>query len=444
MLPRLAISITTFKREAEVRDTVARLESFLADFPYRDHIRLQVVDNGQSANIQPSEITTPYANPNLGGAGGFARGLIEAEAAGCSHCLFMDDDASFHMENIARCYAFLTLARDPNAALAGAMINTTVKWAMWENGAVFNTSCRPLHTGVDLRERDQLLDMEFDSVHDDYPTLYGAWWFFAFPIAAARHYPFPFFVRGDDISFSLANDFRISTLNGVVSFQQDFTEKESAQTLYLDLRNHLLHHLIFDSLSRSAVGTAWVAVLFIVRSLLRFHYSSAEAQLLALQDVMQGPDFFDQNLDMAERRARIRELARDEEWQEIGTVDLSERHRVFSRLPAPIRHYFGLITINGHLAPFWSWLGSRPVLKIGQRGLVDESFGAARLTFLNTARDKAYALPHSKRRFFAISWRLAGTLLRYLRIHRVLKDEYRDRYPNMTSRAYWEKALDRR
>jgi len=31
-----------------------------------------------------------------------------------------------------------------------------------------------------------------------------------------------------------------------VSFQEDFSEKESPQTLYLDLRNHLIHHLVVD------------------------------------------------------------------------------------------------------------------------------------------------------------------------------------------------------
>ena len=33
-LPTLTVSITTFKREEEVRETVVRLESFLADFPF--------------------------------------------------------------------------------------------------------------------------------------------------------------------------------------------------------------------------------------------------------------------------------------------------------------------------------------------------------------------------------------------------------------------------
>src|SRR6056297_1568260 len=103
-LPRLAVSITTFKREAQVRETVARLTDFLDRFEFGDRLHVQVVDNGQSAEIAESDRVSVIENANYGGAGGFARGLLEAEAKGFSHCLFMDDDASFQMENIARAY----------------------------------------------------------------------------------------------------------------------------------------------------------------------------------------------------------------------------------------------------------------------------------------------------------------------------------------------------
>lgn len=439
-LPKLAVSITTFKREEQVRRTVARLERFLQDFPHGDRIHVQVVDNGQSAGIEATDRVTPIANHNYGGAGGFARGLLEAEKAGFSHCLFMDDDASFHMENIARAYMFLALARDRRNAVAGAMINNTHKWAMWENGAWFDGSCHPMFCGTDLRNRDAVFAMEFDSARANRPTLYGGWWFFAFAIDQVKHHPFPFFVRGDDISFSLMNDFRIYTLNGVVSFQDDFTEKESAQTLYLDLRNHLVHHLVSDDLERSALGTAKVALRFIMRSMLRFHYESARAQLMSWQDVMQGPQFFDDNIDMAERRARIKEMTKTEAWRDIGAGPLTERRR-WTRLPRRIRHWMGIWTLNGHLLPFTGVLWDRTVLGIGDRGLVFPAFGAARITYLNTDRSKGYTVTQSKRQFFSIGWQMARTLWRFTRDYQRIKAAYRDGYGPLTTRDYWERRL---
>lgn len=438
--PRLAVSITTFKREKQVRQTVARLEAFLKDFDYGDQVRVQVVDNGQSAEIAASERVTPILNANYGGAGGFARGLLEAEKAGSTHCLFMDDDASFHMENIARAYVFLMLARDPKTALAGAMINNTHKWAMWENGAWFDGSCHPLYCGTDLRNRDAVFGMEHDSARKPQATFYGGWWFFAFTIAEVKHHPFPFFVRGDDISFSLMNDFRIYTLNGVVSFQEDFSEKESAQTLYLDLRNHLIHHLVSDDLGRSPLGTAKVAIRFIMRSLLRLHYESARAQLLAWRDVMTGPQFFDENIDMAARRATIKEMMKTEVWQEIEPQALTEKKRLTLRSRRR-RERLGKYTLNGHLMPFSARRWDKIVLGIGQRGIVFPAFGAAEITYLNTACDKCYTVRQSKREFFAICWEMTKTLREFLRRYDEIKASYRSGYRELTTRDYWEKRL---
>lgn len=438
--PELAVSITTFKREEQVRETVARLEGFLAAFEHGDHVRVQVVDNGDSADIPDSDRVRLIANPNYGGAGGFARGLIEAEHAGCSHCLFMDDDAAFHMENIARAYAFLALAKDPKTAVAGAMINNTHKWAMWENGAVFEGSCHPMFCGTDLRLRDALFAMENESTQAPPPTFYGGWWFFAFAIDQVRHHPFPFFVRGDDISFSLMNDFHICTLNGVVSFQDDFTEKESPQTLYLDLRNHLIHHLVSDKLNRSALGTAKIAIRFIMRSMLRFHYEAAAAQLLSWQDVMRGPQFFDENIDMAERRATIKAMMKTEIWQEVDSLNLTERRKKTLKSPGK-RHRLGLWTLNGHLGLFSGRRWDRIVLGIGERGIVYPAFGASRITYLNTARDKGYTVTQSKRQFFSIGWQMTKTLWRFTRDFKALKQQYRGEYNDMTTKAYWEKTL---
>ena len=109
-IPELVVSITTFRREEAVRTTVERFRRFFADQPLRDHIKLNVVDNGQSVDLAPGDDLRIIPNANLGGAGGFTRGLIEARDQGASHCLFMDDDASVHMESIIRTWLFLAYA----------------------------------------------------------------------------------------------------------------------------------------------------------------------------------------------------------------------------------------------------------------------------------------------------------------------------------------------
>lgn len=442
-LPHLAVSITTFRREAQLAQTVQRLEQFLATYEYADHMRVRVVDNGDSVQIGPDSAVDVLPNPNFGGASGFARGLIEAQDAGDTHCLFMDDDASFHMENIARSFAFLALARDPATAVAGAMITESDPTHMWEYGAVFDGSCRPMFSGTDLEDPGAVIEMELESAKSPPPTFYGGWWFFAFPVDHVTHHPFPFFVRGDDISFSLMNAFRIFTLNGVVSFQEDFGHKESPLTLYLDLRNHLVHHLVTESLSRNAMGTARVALFFMLRSMVRLHYGTARAQLLAWHDVMCGPEFFVTNIDMAERRAVIRDLAKTEFWHD-PTGPLPTERRVIANWMPGLRRLLALCTLNGHLLPFSGRFFDRLDVSLIARPPAHTAFGVAEMRFANLDETKVYSVRQSKRQFFELLWDMIVTTARFAARFDRLKAQYRAEYPKMTSRAFWDKALGRR
>jgi len=434
--PRLAISITTFKREEAVRRTVSRLDQFLSDTKLGDRVHTFVVDNGRSAEIESNNHVTLIENQNLGGAGGFARGLLEAQARDFTHCLFMDDDASFHMENIYRTYIFLALATESRTAVAGAMINNSHKWRMWENGAIFDRFCHPQFIGTDLRLRDEVFRIEFESASNNAKGFYGGWWYFAFPLEHVEHFPYPFFVRGDDISFSIANDFRIHTLNGITSFQDDFTEKESPLTLYLDLRGHLLHHMLFEKMELSPIKTIGIAWRFIWRSLMRFHYETAEAQLLSLQDVIQGPSFFTENIDMGERRQIIKELAQNEIWHPIAEIDTTKRLVFPARFK--LSRLLMLLTFNGHLLPFSSrWL-NHVVVPIHKRGVMRAAYGATQITYLNLGRDKGYTVIQSKRRFFGLLSRFLSTAFRFVRSYPTLKQAYREAYPEMTSESYWK------
>ena len=442
--PRLAVAITTFRREDDVRRTMERIAAFLDD-PARSgtlgaRARVFVIDNGRSVPDPGLPRTAVIANPNLGGAGGFARGLAAAADGGFTHCLFMDDDASFQMESLVRTDAFLTLARDPAAALSGAMISSARKWAMWENGSVFDRSCRPQHVGTDLRERREVLEMEFAAARPKPPGFYAGWWYFAFPVAHARRWPFPFFVRGDDISFSLANRFRTATLNGVVSFQEDFSSKESPTTLYLDMRNHLHHHLVHDGMEIGWRGTAKIPLRFMARSLVRFHYESAEAQLLAWEDVMRGPDFFAANADMTERRAALAALTRAERFAPIAPGAAPPEWERPGRGGWRLRLL--ALSLNGHLLPFFRRFARSASVPIEDRGLVHPVWGHDSLTYLSASREAGYAVGMDRRRFLALLRRAFGMTLRWRREYAALRDAHRGAYPRMADRGFWQPRFD--
>lgn len=432
----LAVSITTFRREAEVQNTAERFERFLSTYQFADRVQVLVIDNGQSAEIENSEKITKIDNVNFGGSGGFARGLIEARERGMTHCLFMDDDASFHMENIRRTIAFLGLSKHENAVVAGAMIGNARKWELWENGATFNRVNHPQHIKLDLREPENILQLERESASETRDDFYGGWWYFAFPLAHAEHLPFPYFVRGDDVSFSLANDFQFNLLNGIVSFQDEFSAKQSPTTLYLDLRSQLMHHLVFPAIELSRVGIALVALRFILRTLVRFHYESAEAQLMALKDLLKGPQTYGDSPDAAKRREQVKQLTDQEKWRPIEGY--RPKPDDYTKPPNRLAHLIWVFTLNGHLLPLFKLVARRGVVPMEMREALIPVWGRKELTYLNWPRDQYYTVRHSKIKFYGYLFRLALPMAQLVFRHNSLKKTYREAYPELTSTGYWK------
>ena len=434
----LMLSVTTFRREAEVARTVQRFESYIADSPLRDGIRMTVVDNGQSLELAPSPHVTVIANENLGGAGGFSRGLLAARDSGATHCLFMDDDASTHMESLERTWQFLAYATDPATAVAGAMINASHRWAIWENGALFDQRCQPLHMGTDLRDAGQSFAMEFATTGRAPDKFYGGWWYFAFPVERVTHQPFPFFVRGDDVSFSLVHDFDIVTLNGVVSFQDSFTDKESPLTWYLDLRSHLAHHLSLPAMQIGRLRALKIAVWFFLRNLPRMHYETLEAISIALEDVQKGPAFFDENADMATRRADMKALTRAEAW---GPAWQAGPDRIRFNPENRLWRLLMKMTLNGHLLPFFRHYGNRVTIEAQDRSSLRRTWGAAEITYLSADGQRSYTVRHSKRALLARGLRFGRAAIGFLRDYDRLQVDWRAGYMRLTAEPYWREKL---
>ncbi len=73
--------------------------------------------------------------------------------------------------------------------------------------------------------------------------------------------------------------------------------------------------------------------------------------------------------------------------------------------------------------------------------MVFPAFGGARLTYINTQRDKGYVVTQSKVRFFSLAWRMFTTLLAFRRSYNALQAAYRKGYDEMTTQSYWQQTL---
>ena len=133
----LGIITCTFKKEAYIISTV---NTILQDKLLQSKIfKIFVVDNGgtleQDAFIEPRVQLIP--NRNLGGSGGFNRGLVEARQANSySHFLLMDDDIELESESIYRLFSLYEYAKS-DFAVAGSMLDIYKKHVLYEAGAFY-------------------------------------------------------------------------------------------------------------------------------------------------------------------------------------------------------------------------------------------------------------------------------------------------------------------
>lgn len=343
---RLGIGITTYKREKAVKASVERLGRAISAHPlYHDTIDITVVDNGQTLSPDDVPAATLIPNRNLGGTGGFMRNLIHYRDLGSyTHCLFMDDDANCEPGSIFRSLSFLRHATDTSVAISGAMLSENVQFIQWENGAWFDKQCHPLHCNLDLRQPDNLFLNEKE--YTENPT-YGAWWYFMFPIARVENFTFPFFVRGDDIQFSYMNHFTICRMNGISTWQEDFKTKESPMTLYLDIRSHIVHHMLLQQINNDALTIIKLVWSFFSRFNNSYQYDTANAIVTSFNDMQKGSQYWEENIDTQKIREKIKkkysievkkELRKD--YKDLPQIQIYKEKSFIKKL-----------TCYGHLLP---------------------------------------------------------------------------------------------
>ncbi len=429
-LPHLALTITTFHREAEVRRGIERFAGRAAQLA--DFLDLIVIDNGQTLEPVSLPRIRVIPNRNLGGAGGFARGMAEARAIGATHCLFMDDDASLDTSGLTRIWTFLAHATDPRTAVAGALMSAEFPTELWENGATFAGAFRPISRGLDLADPVDLFKAEFNALKPR-RNFYGGFWCYAFPLDHVTHAPFPFFVRGDDTSFCIANRFANVTLPGVLCHQEvDFTEKESSLTLYLDLRSNLIHLATLPQNLR-LIRSLRLITRFFGRSLMQHQVDSLGGLNAAVEDFLAGPEALEP--DLATRRASLAAARQSEVWREM-TAPIAPPRR-FNPQWKLTRIAFAL-GLNGLLLPGFEHWGDRIVLTQKQRGVVRWCWGAAEIAYVSTDGQRVMQLRLNRRATWGEGFRMLRNLGRLVWNYGRLRREWAAGYARMTRADWWD------
>ncbi len=132
---QLGIVVCTFKREEYLKKTVKNIERAL---PGLANAQVFIIDHGATieASQFPSEIHL-IRQPNIGGSGGFGRGMREvAQRPQLSHTLLMDDDIEVDPEMILRTAHWYEVLRE-GVAISGGMFDSKQRCSLWEAGAFY-------------------------------------------------------------------------------------------------------------------------------------------------------------------------------------------------------------------------------------------------------------------------------------------------------------------
>ncbi|MEU8895047.1 glycosyltransferase [Nocardia sp. NPDC048505] len=295
----VAIAICTFNRAADCAETVAALASDATVLAAIDAV--YVVDQGTDlVQDRPRfQETLPVfgdklryiRQPNLGGAGGFTRGLYEVSAVNeHADVILMDDDILCEPETVLRLNAFANLTVEPT--LVGAQMLFLLNPDFLNVGAE-EVHLHELKHGQKVPKALRNTSMLKKNQERRVDAGYNAWWTCLIPaeVVAKIGLPVPIFFQWDDVEYGVRareNGFVTVTLPNAAVWHADFYWKDFDDwARYFSTRNSL----IVGAMHADLDGKKITRQLFrnIAEYLVGMQYGLAHTTLQGIEDFLEGP-----------------------------------------------------------------------------------------------------------------------------------------------------------
>lgn len=322
--PRTAsIGITTFNQPDYC---LAQLEA-LGSEPALDGVidRIYVVDQG-TKRIQDHPDYAAVAEVlgdrlrvvlqgNLGGSGGFARGMYETVRAGESDfVLLMDDDVLSEPEGIVRAVTFGDLCRKPTL-VGGHMFSMYERAKLHAFGEAVNRYrffYAPAQRTEGSHDFSNASLRATPALHARVDVDYNAWWMCLIPTEVIREIglSLPIFIKWDDAEYGLRAKragFPTVTLPGAAVWHVPFSTKDDTidWQAYFHQRNRWVAALLHSPYDRGG-RLPRESLQIDVKHLLSLQYSAVELRLRALEDLLEGPEHLHRTI--GEKLPAIRSL----------------------------------------------------------------------------------------------------------------------------------------
>lgn len=444
----IAVNICTFKREPYVKRNIDLFKKYILenkDSELNGHLRVYIQDNGKTLPIDElaSEDVKIVQNKNVGGAGGFSRGLIEImnhqDEFNATHALMMDDDIQIEPESFFRTYAVLR-ARKPeyeDLFVGGAMLRIDDQAIQVESGASWNAGALVSNkAGLDFRNTDLVMENEIEEYVE-----FNAWWYCCTPLnlVSDKNLPLPIFIRGDDLEFGLRNMKNLFLLNGICVWHESFENKYSSSLYYYILRNLLYDNsLHFPNYSKKA----FLKKLYgqVARELIYYRYKNVDLLFRGVEDFYKGVDFLKET-DGEKLNFEVMNLGyKGVPLEEIKGMRFNndDYDRSLYEGETPRQKFFRLLTLNGYLLP--AKRRNRVVSMALCRPL--NFYREKQVLNYDPVSNKAFVTERSWSQVFKATGRLIGMTFKTLFKFDKAKRDFKNRIGEVTNEEFWNKYLD--
>ncbi len=446
----ISLVTTTFKKQEYIKRNIGLIKKHVLceDSDLKGHMFVHVIDNDRE--LDPSEFDCEdlkvYMNNNVGGAGGFTRGMIEALEleTPATHVLLMDDDVMVMPESLFRTYYLLRILKDEykKCFLSGAMFDYDMRETQYEDvGYVHkaNGEYGPIKPHMDMRRLENVVKNE--TYDFDMEDAYAGWWYCCIPVEhiKERGLPLPVFVRGDDVEFSLRNKPGFIALNGICIWHVGFAGKfNAAMELYQVHRNSFVIQAA-SGICQDVDFLARIKNLF-WKEITRFAYANADQLIDSIDDYLKGPEYI-MNLDgeksLKEHNGKNEKLV---PITEFGYADLPSDPYSYQGMNK-LKKLWYMITLNGHLLPNFLLKKTPNVISYDWFFVPAKNYMRKSLIAVNARTKTGYERHIDRKRCFAIIKRYRKVLAKYKKTHVAVEQAYRDQFNKMGTTEFWKNYL---
>ncbi len=446
----LTVATTTFKKEDFIIPNLEliREEILECNEEISNNFNIHVIDNGRSLDCPTLETDKIIIHPNnnVGGSGGYARGMIEAlnQNIKPTHILLMDDDVLILPESIKRLYNLLTVIKPEYQShfISGAMLYYEQMNDQYEDvGFVHKDgSYGPIKPRMGMHTTFNTVKNEELEINKD--NCYCGWWFCCIPTTIAKldNLPLPLFIRGDDVEYSLRNNAKFITMNGICIWHMGFVRKfNAAMEFYQVHRNSL----IIQSTSNICNDVNFVNRIFdfVEREIKRFNYDHVSLLLDSIEDYLKGPSFIETTTGekiINEKRQKNEKLLPIEQicTENLNFDEIYKNTNNLSRIQKIIYD----LSYNGQKFPF-SINKDVGIIAYDWFDCPKKQYLKKELLAVNPFEKSGIIRKIDKLKFKKLMKRKKNLLKLYKKTNISVKKKYSDKKAEMTSTDFWETYL---